>query len=98
MPAYVIAEIDVREAAEYKEYKRLARDTIEKHHGRYRVAGGKAEGLEGTEPAGRILLLEFPDADTARGWYRSPEYQEVVRMRQRTSTNRFYLVEGLRFS
>ena len=95
MPAFVIGEIDVDNPLEYAEHRRLAHATVTKHHGRYLVAGGSAVGLEGDRPSGRIVVIEFPNKDAAKGWYDSPEYQEVVRIRRRTSTCRMYLVEGL---
>ena len=39
-------------------------------------------GLEGTWAPERFVILEFADADTARRWWRSPEYAEAKAMRQ----------------
>ncbi len=36
--------------------------------------------LEGAWP-GSAVLMEFPDRDTARKWYVSPEYQEILHLR-----------------
>jgi uncharacterized protein (DUF1330 family) len=95
MPAYVIAEIDVQNPVDYEEYKKLARTAIEKHGGRYRVGGGKAEAIEGSAPANRLVVLEFPSTEAAKRWYYSPEYQEAVKIRHRASTARVLLVEGV---
>ena len=42
----------------------------------------------------RIVVIEFPDADTARRWYRSEEYQSALKIRQSASRGRVFLVEG----
>jgi len=43
----------------------------------------------------RIVVIEFPDADTARRWYRSEEYQKALKIRQSASRGRVFLVEPL---
>ena len=42
----------------------------------------------------RIVVIEFPDIDTARRWYHSDEYQQALKIRQANSTGRLILVEG----
>ncbi|MBS0327000.1 MAG: DUF1330 domain-containing protein, partial [Proteobacteria bacterium] len=39
--------------------------------------------------------LEFPDVDTAKGWYRSPEYAPLIAMRKRAARGSFYMVTGV---
>ncbi|MEZ0336206.1 MAG: DUF1330 domain-containing protein, partial [Gemmatimonadales bacterium] len=39
MPAYVLVQIDVRDAAAYERYKALAGPTVAAHGGRYLVRG-----------------------------------------------------------
>ena len=58
------------------------------------MRGGKAELLEGAPEPERIVVIEFPDADTARRWYHSDEYQQALKIRQANSTGRLILVEG----
>jgi uncharacterized protein (DUF1330 family) len=50
--------------------------------------------LEGGPEPERIVVIEFPDADTARRWYRSEEYQSALKIRQSASHGRVFLVEG----
>jgi uncharacterized protein (DUF1330 family) len=40
-------------------------------------------------------VLEFESMEQARRWYESPEYQQAVPLRQRSSTSSLLLVEGL---
>jgi uncharacterized protein (DUF1330 family) len=95
MKGYVIGEVAVSNPTAYEEYRRQVLATIEKYGGRFLVRGGKAEGLEGSAPAGRIVILEFPSFDQAEKWYRSEEYAPLIRMRQGASNGRLILVEGV---
>ena len=94
MPAYFIAEVDVTDADAYEPYKPLAAASIAAHGGIYRVRGGATESFEGAPVAGRVVVLEFPDLEAARRWYRSAEYQEALPLRQAAATSRAFMVEG----
>jgi hypothetical protein len=56
--------------------------------------GGKIHVLEGTWEPGRIVLIEFPDAQAARDWYASPAYQEILPLRTRNCETGMLVVEG----
>jgi uncharacterized protein (DUF1330 family) len=94
MPAYIIADIQVTDAAAYEPYRPLAAASIATFGGRFVVRGGRVELLEGQPEPERIVVIEFPDADTARRWYRSEEYQNALKIRQSASRGRVFLVEG----
>jgi uncharacterized protein (DUF1330 family) len=94
MPAYIIAEIQVTDPTAYEGYRPLAAASIARFGGRYVVRGGNLDLLEGEPEPGRIVVIEFPDADAARRWYRSEEYQKALRIRQSASRGRVFLVEG----
>jgi uncharacterized protein (DUF1330 family) len=94
MPAYVIADVDVTNPAGYEPYRPLAAASIARFGGQFAVRGGKAELLEGGPAPNRIVVIEFPDADTARRWYFSDQYQQALKIRQANSTGRLILVEG----
>lgn len=95
MNGYVIGEVEVKDPAAYEEYRKRVLATIEKFGGRFLVRGGKADGLEGAKPAGRLVILEFPSFDQAATWYRSADYAPLIKMRQGASTGRLILVEGV---
>ena len=42
----------------------------------------------------RIVVLEFPSYEQAKGWYDSPEYQAAALIRQSCSSGDLILVEG----
>jgi uncharacterized protein (DUF1330 family) len=94
MPAYLIAEIEVTDPEAYATYRAQAPAACAAHDGRYLVRGGAAEAKEGAPPAGRVVVIEFPDMAAARRFYDSPEYQAILPLRRAASRGRLYLVEG----
>jgi uncharacterized protein (DUF1330 family) len=94
MPAYVIADVQVTDPAGYEPYRPLAGASVARFGGRFVVRGGKADLFEGAPVPERIVVIEFPDAETARRWYHSDEYQQAMKIRQAHSTARVILVEG----
>ncbi len=94
MAAYVIADIQVTDPSSYDQYRPLAAASIARFGGRFAVRGGKIDLLEGGPEPERIVVIEFPDADAARRWYRSEEYQKALKIRQSASRGRVFLVEG----
>lgn len=95
MAAYVIVEIDVTDPARYEDYKAAASATIAQHGGKYLVRGGRAELLEGEGAPRRIVVLEFPTLDQAKGWFHSSEYLPAKKIRQESARARMIVVEGL---
>jgi uncharacterized protein (DUF1330 family) len=95
MPAYVIVQIAVRDAATYERYKTLAAKAVAAYGGRYIVRGGRSEPLEGSWQPPRLVVLEFPDAARAREWWASPEYTPAREIRQSCAATEMLLVEGV---
>ena len=67
-------------------------------NGWFTVAGlhflNPGENKFGSDPLNDIVL-EFPDMDAARGWYRSAPYQAIVWLRTDNSQGDTVLVEGV---
>jgi uncharacterized protein (DUF1330 family) len=70
--------------------------SVERYGRRFAVRGGRHETLEGDWRPQRIVVLEFPSVERAREWYSSPEYQEIIPLRERHDrTNFLTVVEGV---
>jgi uncharacterized protein (DUF1330 family) len=72
--AYMVVDARSTDPERMAEYRRLAQLAVEKHGGRYLVRGAPYETLEGTWQPQRLVVLEFPSMEAARGFYNSPEY------------------------
>ena len=94
MAAYVIADIQVSDPAAYEQYRPLAAASVARFGGQFIVRGGKVDLLEGAPEPERIVVIEFPDLESARRWYGSEEYQRALKIRQAASRGRVFLVEG----
>ncbi|MBM3368085.1 MAG: DUF1330 domain-containing protein [Betaproteobacteria bacterium] len=95
MAGYVIAEVDVHDAALFEEYRKLVPATIAQYGGKYLVRGGATESREGGWAPKRMVMLEFPSAEQARKWYHSAEYAPALALRLKAATTRMVIVEGV---
>jgi len=94
MPAYFIANIEITDPAEFEAYRRDVPAVIARHGGRYLVRGGAIEVLEGDPGLSRVVILEFPDMESARAFYASEDYAALLAQRLRATRSQIALVEG----
>lgn len=94
MTAYLIASMNVHDPDTYEDYKAQVPAHIEAHGGRYIVRGGACDVVEGSWPAQRIAVLEFPDFDAANAFVDDPAYAPVAAIRHRASDSHIWIVEG----
>jgi uncharacterized protein (DUF1330 family) len=96
MPVYVIASVSKAwDADKLAEYRRRNTDAVAGHGGRFLVRGGAQERFEGDWDPLRLVIMEFPDAAAAHGWYESDEYRELRALRQSASDTSIVMVEGV---
>jgi uncharacterized protein (DUF1330 family) len=94
MPAYLIAEIQVTDPAQYEEYRKRVPAAISKFGGKFLSRGGKVAPLEGGWSPSRIAVIEFASLDQAQRFYASPEYQHAKEARMGAAQVRIIAVEG----
>src|SRR6266403_466290 len=95
MSAYVISELEVRDAAGIETYRTLAAKSIAQYGGRYLVRGGTASTAEGGPPPKNIIVVEFPSMERLREWYASPEYAQALKVRRTALDRRLIFIEGV---
>ncbi len=93
MTAYVVNEIVVTDPEVFQTYVVQVPPTLPAFGGRYLVRSGVSEAIEGAAP-GRLVILEFPDRETAKAWRASPAYAAILPIRDASSTSRVYVVDG----
>ena len=92
---YVIAQIaQIDDQESYARYRELVGPTVASHNGQFLVRGGAAQRIEGNEPCGRVVIIEFPSVAHATAWYNSDEYQTALALRLAASTGTVMIVEG----
>ncbi len=96
MAAYLVVDTALDNPARYEDYKAVARPIVEAHGGEYLARGGELT-LKETDlwSPTRLVLVRFPDADTARRFYDSPEYQKVLGISKESARRTVVILEGV---
>ena len=96
MACYLIAQIKVHDKAGYQKYLDGFDEVFRNYNGIIMAADKDPIILEGEWPHRRTVLIRFPDADEARRWYQSPEYQRLAEVRRCASDSNIVLVRGMK--
>lgn len=93
MSAYWIAHVNVLDEAAYGRYRDLAPAAFAKYGAKFLARGGASEVFEG--PAySRHVVIEFPDLQSAKACYQSPEYQAARAERATAAETSVTIVDG----
>ena len=95
MNTYAVAHLrSVNQGTEVVRYLELIDATLEPFGGRFVIHGGNPEVLEGEWP-GDLIVIEFPDRDSATAWYESEAYQEILPLRTENAEGSALIIEGV---
>jgi uncharacterized protein (DUF1330 family) len=95
MPAYAVAHLrHVDLGPEIFEYIRRIDETLDPFGGRFLIHGGPVDVMDG-HWSGDLVVIEFPNRESAHAWYASPEYQAILRLRTDNSDGDAFIVDGL---
>jgi uncharacterized protein (DUF1330 family) len=95
MAAYIVAQLEVTDAATYEQYRQQVPAVIAQYGGRYLVRGGQVETVEGAWQVSRLVVLEFPSMEQLRRFYYSAEYTPLLALRQQSTRSVMAFVEGV---
>jgi uncharacterized protein (DUF1330 family) len=90
---YWIARVDVADPEKYKAYIAANAEPFRKFGARFLVRSGRFENPEGSCRT-RNVVIEFPSYQSAVDCWRSPEYQEAIKLRLPVSTIDLVIIEG----
>ena len=95
MSAFIIVDTKINNDLEYEEYKKLAKPIVEKYGEIYRVRGGRIDVRESDlwSPT-RMVVIEFPDMESAATFLDSEEYAPVKKMRHTHADCTLFIVDG----
>lgn len=94
MPAYVIFEVQIRDAEKWKDFSLKLKPLLIAAGAKYLVRGGVPKIHEGDWTPKRLSILEFPTTRALEEFYEGSPYQELIAMRQEFSSARFVSVDG----
>jgi len=92
---YIVAELMVTNPGPaFDEYREKVLGTIEAFGGRFLVRSSDPKLLEGDQPNGRVVVIEFDSVDRAMAWYNSTEYQKILPLRLDNAVSRTLCATG----
>ncbi len=95
MSAFVVVDTKINNPEAYEEYKKLAKPIAEKYGGVYRVRGGTMDVREtGLWTPTRVVIIEFPDFQSAQAFVDSKEYAPVRPLRLKNAECTLFIVDG----
>ena len=93
LPGFAVAEVDVTDAAKFKEYADKTPGTLAPFNGRYIIRGGKNLSIEGDAPK-RFVVIQFDSFEKAKAWEDSPAYEAIKPIRHSSAKSRVFIIEG----
>lgn len=95
MAAYLIADNEITNEAEFAEYAGQIVAIMEGHGGKYLARGGPTEIVSGDRTPHRVVIIEFESLEQAEGCVNSDEYKAIAGIRDRSSITTTILVQGI---
>ena len=90
---YWIGRVDVTDPEKYKAYIAANAEPFKKFGAHFLVRAGRFENPEGSCRS-RNIVIEFPSYQAALDCWKSPEYQEAIKLRLSVSTVDIVIIEG----
>ena len=91
--AYIVAEVDVTDAAMYQTYADRNTPIVQSAGGRFLSRGENLIALDGQAPK-RLAIFQFDNMEKAKAYRDSAAYKEIIPMRDKSSKYRSFIVDG----
>ncbi len=86
LPAFVIGHITVKNAERWAEYRSQVPATLAPWGAELVFRGHRLAVLDGEHGHDDTVVIRFPDAAAASGWFNSPAYQALIPLRRQAAT------------
>ena len=94
--AYLVVTIkEILDQRAFDEYAEKVRPILKTYEGRWVAIEPEHIMRAGAWPYVRTVLVEFPTIAHAKRWYDSPEYREIIPLRQRAIDANIVMVRSL---
>lgn len=94
MSVYFMANILICNDQEYQFYLDRSEEIFARYKGSYLAVDNSPEVLEGEWKYSRAVLIRFDKKEDFDAWYRSDEYQEILKYRLAASECDTILIQG----
>lgn len=89
-PVYLIANLVVQDAAEYRKYEKGFFPLLKRYGGEFLTYDDNPFTFEGVSPRpGRVIMFRFPSEEAAKRWYADPDYQALSEHRRAATQLQF---------
>lgn len=97
IPVYMLANLFIQDAAEYRNYENGFFLILKRHSGQFLTFDDTPHTFEGSAPRqGRMIICTFPSEADATRWCADPDYQALSAHRRRGTELAFLtMVRGL---
>ncbi|HKV00050.1 MAG TPA: DUF1330 domain-containing protein [Vineibacter sp.] len=95
MAAYIIVDLDIKDAVQFERYRQEVPALTRKHGGEYLVRGGTVRIYEGDWQPKRVVLFRFPSLQAIDDFMNDPAYAELKALRQAIADTDLIAVEGV---
>lgn len=93
---YLLAELTITDPIVfYEDYMTKVKPILKKFEAKFLVATDSPEVIEGERVVPRVIFLEFSSVEKAREFYYSPEYEDIIDFRFKSSSAHLYILDGL---
>ncbi len=97
-PGIWVASIDVSDPERYaRDFAPMAAKIFAAHGGSYLVRGGHPLAMDGAT-TNRLVIVRFPDVETAKAVYRSQDYQDARKLGDTLAKLHVVIAEGVGLS
>lgn len=94
MKAYLVLDFTVDDLPGFRPYIAQVPTYIARHGGKYIVRGAEPKTIEGDWAPQRMVIIEFPARENAEQFLADPDFQELAKIRHKTTTSKLVLVDG----
>ena len=92
MSHFIVSQYTITDPDRFAAYAAKAGPTLAAYGRSIAAAGEVLNVLEGELQFQRQIVLAFPDAESANGWYNSPEYQAIIEERRASTQGTAFVV------
>jgi uncharacterized protein (DUF1330 family) len=94
MPVYLVIDITIIDQDVYAEFVARVPAVVDKYGGRYLARSGEVSTMLGDWRPERIVLIEFEGIEQVQDFFASPEYLDLVPIREQSAASRAIIVES----
>ena len=95
MSGYAIAQIEVNNPENYKEYLAKVSDIVAKFVWEFLERCGEFSHVEGEWKNSRNIVIKFPSYEKALEWYNSEEYKPIRQIRLDNADTNQIIIRGV---